>query len=112
MIKTQYSDSVRKEIIKKYIEYLKFFKTKEISVNRRKETEKARYATILVSDFRNYKMDSLDCKPFDEIENPWNFDVSFWLPKKFCWQDRSDSNVIRYVAPTWILIQRLEELSK
>ncbi len=109
MIKTNYTEAERKEIIKKYIKHLSFLKTHEISVDPYKKTEKANYVSIFVSDFRNYEMDSLYCKPFDELEKSWNFDLLFWLPKKFIWQDRSDCNVIRWVAPTWILIKRLEE---
>ena len=109
MIKTNYTDAERKEIIQKFIKYLSFLKTKEISVDPYKKTEKAVFISLFVSDFRNYKLDCLDCKPFDELENSWNFDVSFWLPKKFCWQDKSDYQVTRFVAPTWILIKRLEE---
>ena len=109
MIKTERTEAVRKEIIKKYIKFLSFLKTQEISLDPYRKTEKANLVSVFVSDFRNYEMDSLDCKPFDELEESWNFDLSFWLPKKFVWKDNSDNNVIRWFAPTWILIKRLEE---
>lgn len=112
MIKTNHTDEERKEIIKKFIKFLSFLKTQEISVDPYRKTEKANFVSLFVSDFRNYEMDSLDCKPFDELEESWNFDVTFWLPKEFVWRDNSDYNVIRWVAPTWILIKRLEEIIK
>lgn len=109
MIKTNHTDAERKEIIQKFIKFLSLTKTREILLDPYKKTEKAVYVSLELDDFRNYKMDCLGCKPFDELENPWNFKVSFWLPKKFCWQDKSDYQIKRFVAPTWILIKRLEE---
>jgi hypothetical protein len=110
MIKTNYTENEKKEIIKKYIKYLSFKKTHQVKISKHKKTEKAVYITVFISDFRDIEIISnKESKQIDTLEKKWNFDVSFWIPKKLCFYD-SCGNL--YTVPTWLLIKKLEELVK
>lgn len=110
MIKTNYTENEKKEIIEKYIKYLSFKKTYQVEISKHKKTDKAVYITVFISDFRNIEIISdKESKQIDTLEKKWNFEESFWIPRKLCFYD---SYADSYTVPTWLLIKKLDELLK